>query len=472
MNRTKKKIITTVMLFCCMGGLIVGYFFLVQYNKEKSTKESKEAGTKNSQVTLLTYNKDEVSSLSVTSDTLSIVLVKDKTDWKIEGREDFPLDQNQAEAMAQNIAELSMMRIVTQKAENLSDFGLEKPLIEVKVNFTDGTEKTLFLGEKSSVAYGYYAKMSDSDTVYLLAPARGSVFDKTETALYQKPEFFSTDPRTYLEVQVRSTEGKEIHLSYVKDSPEDISMGLYPWRLTLDATRKVDANSEKVSEYFSKIAAVKECAGVDYGRDVLKNYGLCDAKGLLYVRYKVGETEHVFTLHIGNRDKNGDYYVCLEGSDIVYLMKASLLDPLFTQEESALESKYIHLINIKLVSSLTTKSETTEHEFTMKPGAEENTSNYFMDDIKFENEDTFKTLYQSMISVSFEKHLSKDTKTTKDCVLKLAFHLTDGRVITSEYYPLSEEEYAVAINGEIMYSCKKSVIDDLIKAINTVNTSE
>lgn len=472
MNKTKKKLITTVMLVCCMGILIVGYFYLVQYNKDKAAKKSEETVKKDVDIPLLTYNVDEIGSLSVSSDQLSIVLVKDKTDWIVEGRTGFPLDQSQAEAMVKNIAELSMTRIVTEKAESLSDYGLENPRIKVKATLTDGTEKILLLGEKSSAAFGYYAKMSDSDTIYVLTSSKGAVFDKTETALYQKLELCPTDTTKYLEVQVKSPDENEIHLTNIKDGPEDVSMGLYPWRLTFDETKKIDADLQKVSEYFSKLAAVTECTGVDFGRDVLDTYGLSNAKGLISIRYHGDDAEHVFELHIGDKDENGDYYVCLEGSDVVYRVKASLLDPIFSEEKTALESKFLHLINIKIVSSITTKSEASEHTFTVKPGSEENSSDYFMDDTKFANEDTFKTLYQSIISVSFDKHIPKDTKITGESILKLTFHLTENRTITAEYFPLNEEECAVAMNGEIGFSCKKSTIDDLIKEINSVNTSE
>lgn len=472
MKKTRKKTVTTIVLLCCLGLLIAGYFFLVQYNKNKEKRKSEEAAKKSDEISLLTNSTDEVSSLSITSNQLSIVFVKDKTCWTVEGKPEFPLDQDQAETMVKNIAELSVMRIVTKKAESLSDFGLTHPLITIGAKFTDGSEKTLLIGERSSVAPGYYAKLSDEDTIYLFAATKENIYNKTETALFKKPDLYPTDASKYLEIEARSPKGKGVHLTYLMDDSQDLSKGCYPWRLVLDTGERINADPDKISSYLSKVAAVTGYTGVAYGREVLDQYGLLDAKGLLYLKYKDDDVEHEFTLHIGNQDENGDYYVCLDGSDIVYLVRASLLDCLFNEEEAELESKLIHLINIELVSSIDTKIGKSEHEFTIKAGSKKDSSEYFMDDSKFEKESTFKSLYQSMIGIDFVKHLPKDTKINKESVFKLTFHLTDDRTISSEYFPLNENEYAVAVDGKVKFSCKKSTVDQVIEAINTVNTSE
>lgn len=87
--------------------------------------------------------------------------------WVLSKPEKAEADQGAAEAAATQIGALRIV-VPIDNADDLSIFGLDKPLYTIQVEFEDGTKSTLEVGDKTPTENGYYVR-KDKKGVFVVA---------------------------------------------------------------------------------------------------------------------------------------------------------------------------------------------------------------------------------------------------------------------------------------------------------------
>lgn len=456
--------------------LVVSYVLLVKHNDKKAADEAAAADEETATFAITQEEEEaDITGLSIQSADANIVLTLSEDSWILQGEESFPVDNNTVTELVSAMSSLRASKTVTETPEDLSEYGLSEPSIKVTATKSDGTELILEIGDKMSVDTDYYGKLGDSDTVYVLPLATRTKFAITKDSLFAMPDIPTLSYNQLREVQLSSKLYSNFHVAYDAANPYDYTgVGTYSWYEVDNDHLPVNLDNTTYSTLLSKYISYDVTKGVGYGQDAMAQYGLSDQSTMLYVRYEDSDgTEKEFTMYVGTTDENGNYYVSFDKEDRVYLMTADTMSDRLSAEVSDYISKYMHLVNIDSLDQLTVTTAGESHQYladsettTDADGNETTTITYLKDGTAYEDETAFKTFYQKAISLKQSGVLSYSDTVSGSSVLTITFELTDGDVVTAEYYEYNDTEYAVKMNGKLRFTSSREEVDGFIAAIS------
>lgn len=161
----------------------VGYWAATALKPEDELPEATEAPDYTTK--LIERTADEVVSATVTYNGQTYtVLNKGDDGVAIEGMENFGLDQSAAKSLITRGTTLTTQATAVENCEDLAAFGLDKPTATMTFKYTDGSETTIELGNKSPLTY-YYLKLAGDNTVY-------TVYSSVATAMMTTLESLHT----------------------------------------------------------------------------------------------------------------------------------------------------------------------------------------------------------------------------------------------------------------------------------------
>ena len=109
-----------------------------------------------------------------------IVCIKQERDWRIIEPIREKAKNYQVIDMMRKLDSLKAEKFVTEKPEQLSEFGLDQPDVEITLALEDDSAKTLLVGYKAPGSGLYYAKIADSDIIFTV---KKDVVDELEKDL-------------------------------------------------------------------------------------------------------------------------------------------------------------------------------------------------------------------------------------------------------------------------------------------------
>lgn len=159
--RDKKRLIIVGVLVLLLIALCAGYYALARYSKEKEN----EADT--SEV-LSTVDEAEICEITIQNENGEFVFKKGADDtWKYPADKSVSLDQETMDTMVSGGAKITSTQKVTDKPDDLEQFGLDKPAKTFKVTLKDGTTVSLYLGNTVPGIGGYYGQIDGNEGVYV-----------------------------------------------------------------------------------------------------------------------------------------------------------------------------------------------------------------------------------------------------------------------------------------------------------------
>jgi len=170
---------STILLLVLAAGL-GAYLYFVDAKKPVGDTTTKQ------KIFSLDAAKIEQVELKSTAGS-STTLKKGADGWSIVQPAAAPADQNTAADIAASLATLEQDRVVDDNATDLKPYGLAPPRIDV--TFTVAGEKDprhLQIGDKSPTSMGIYARVPDSNKVYLVSNSLDSSLGKSTFDLRDK----------------------------------------------------------------------------------------------------------------------------------------------------------------------------------------------------------------------------------------------------------------------------------------------
>ncbi|MBP1592589.1 MAG: DUF4340 domain-containing protein, partial [Oscillospiraceae bacterium] len=192
MSSGVKYLIAGVAVVALLGG---GVFAMKMTDPAKNSEEDSETSSSESETLAPVYtgSSDDIVSIEVKNDAGGYTFVR-KTKatgeaqavFTVEGLDGIKLDSNLVDGFAVQAKELVPEKIIAEKADDLSNFGLDKPKAEVTVTYDgDSAGKAVILVGNNTPGGDIYVKTKDADTVYSVS----SGFVKSYT--YEKEYFIS-----------------------------------------------------------------------------------------------------------------------------------------------------------------------------------------------------------------------------------------------------------------------------------------
>lgn len=283
-----------VIMVCVLCVLLAVYFALRSWNRHQEEKEKAREEAKTVRVT--DTDAGDIVSFSLDMGNGMLSFEQQNGEWQYTEDKAFPLDQDQTEQLAEKIGQITADRAL-EDGDEPSDYGLDEPAYTLEYTDADGETTTVYFGNMTGDYY--YVLVNGGDTVYTVASMKVEELSCTLD-----------------------------DLAVLDDYPSIGSGNLVRESITQNGqTTTYDSENEEQAEDIAAVAGglgavtLSEAADYSVAEEDLESFGLDEASRItVQAVYTENEEEKTLMLYIGNEDEDGNRYVMINDSRIVYLI--------------------------------------------------------------------------------------------------------------------------------------------------------
>lgn len=479
-----KRAKTLIGLFLILAILLGATAIAWKLNPELHVEETETA-------VLLELDTEAVTELSWSYEDETVELTHSEEGWAYEADSSFPLNQSRPDAMVTTLADITVNKTIEEPAE-LSEYGLDAPVCTVRVTADEETE--ILVGNENTMDGGRYVSIGDGK-VYLVAD---SLLDEFSGGLYDLVEKETIPNLTYLKNVDIDGETVQLELCYLENSGLAYS-DEYTWflregdsYLTLDPELTDSLLNHLQTLYWNQCVDYKadEAALAEYGLDTPAVTVTADYTETVQVDtsetdedgntvYETEERDGTFTLEIGGYEGQS-CYARIAGSQMVYLIDASVCDALLYTSYEALRPDDILRMDWDTVTAIDISLDGTEYhversveEVTDEEGETSEKTVYRLDGAELELESVLDELLE------LESTGSQDGLTPqREAVLSFQFYRNTEtfQQVELTFYRYDSEYCLVELNGEARLFADRETMDgiaeELYQLLNGEETAE
>lgn len=290
----KKKRLLYLLLVLPLLLLVLG--LMKRYNKGQEEKQEAE---KEASVIYVT-DMEDVKAFSYSDGNSEFTFEKAEDTWIYSQDPDFPLAQSYPGQIASAFGKLTALREL-KDGDELEDYGLEEPAYTVSLNGADADEVHLRIG--NAVDDAYYLFNETTGRIYTISSTEVSALEHTLEEMAQLDDYPNIGSGNLKKEVI--TRGRET-ITYDSENDDDV---------------------KNIAAVAGGLGAVTLGAAADYSVEDkdLEGFGL-DERNRTTVEafYTRDGEEQVLTLYIGGEDGNGNRYVMMNDSRIVYLISSEV----------------------------------------------------------------------------------------------------------------------------------------------------
>ena len=296
----KKKIKGVWILAGALILLLAVYFGMRAWNQNREEKEEQQAEADTVHVTETAAA--DIVSLKFDVGSGETEFTKENDTWYYAPDRDFPLAQSYPEDMAAAAGNIIADRELTD-GDALEYYGLDEPVYTLEYTDSEGSVTQVYFG--NTTGDYYYVTVGDTGKVYTVESTVTDSFNYTLADIAQYDEYPSIGSGNLVK-EVITQNGETT--TYDKDNEDQ---------------------EEDITAIAGGLGAVSLTEAADYSvaDEDLAGYGLDEtARITVEATYTEDEEENVLTLYIGGEDGNGNRYVMVNDSRIVYLISTEICD--------------------------------------------------------------------------------------------------------------------------------------------------
>jgi hypothetical protein len=460
MKRGKTLLILSVLVI----GLIGTYLAL------KNSPAPKEPAVNTSTpvaIAISTLDKTKITQMTLQSDHGKLTFRKKPDRWIIDSGISSGLDQSAIEMVATSFGSLTAEEVIEKSPKDLGQFGLTPPVVTAVAVLSDGTSRTIYIGDATPASYGYYAMVKDDPAVYRISGSDGSRFrsslndfrDKSLPVLdYQQCVYF----------KLVQPEGETIEI--VKNpsrSAQEMDYNPGYWKLTQPYQETLGVSIDRFNkDILTNLASLAIDEYLDDQPKDPNKYGLASPR----YRLTVKDQNQSLELLVGNEYHDDYYYCMLSKGDSVFTVRKDTLNFLDVKPFDLVD-KVSYIVNIDNVDQVTIETGGQKHTMTLtrkikKKAAKDKPAEYdttYRVDGKRIGESLFKSFYRDVIGLTFEAdHRDKIAESAP--AVTVVFHLNTGkeRKYRISYVPYNRDFYAIFRNGHSEFLISKDQVGRML----------
>lgn len=274
--------------------LLAVYLGLRAWNQ--SAEERQEQADKAAEIHVTDTAAEDIASMSFDVGNGEMEFTRTDDTWYYTPDEDFPLAQSYPEDMAAALGNITADRKL-EDGDSLADYGLDEPAYTLSFTDTDGNTTDLYFGNMTGE--DYYVTVGEAGTVYTVASTVIDSLNYTLDDMAQFDEYPSVGSGNLVKETITQNGETTVYDSEDEEQEEDITA------------------------VAGGLGAVKLSEAADYSvaDEDLAGFGLDETSRItVEAVYMEDEEEKVLTLYIGGEDGDGNRYVMINDSRIVYLI--------------------------------------------------------------------------------------------------------------------------------------------------------
>lgn len=483
-----KKTTKSIIIAAAVVVVLVGILLLVKFLPSNSDNDTVATIDSVDEISLLSHIPAEIKQIEVSNEHGEFTLLSETptvtstasdgttseatqaTIYTLVNYEDMELLTGTPDALASNAASMTATKKVDDGSKK-SDFGFDNPRATVKVTYTSGEVKTIYLGNDAASSLGAYVMIDGDKNVYLvpsdsvtgftqgamdmLSTEIGSAASTEEDAVFSKMVFggrlFGED------VVIENLDSPAYSESYLITSPDNTVANEENVSYMVNAVRNLSA--DKVLE-------------VNADDETLKEYGLDDP----YVTVDAEYPDVKVNYAASEPDADGNIYLATNG--LVYqisaasvpwvtytyedMLPASVLSPKFSAIDKIViettDDKYEFDISRKETTTTVNDTDVETTETTIKCG-----------DTTID-EGTFNVFYQNLTSA--KRAGSGEIPTDKKALLKVTYTFSDGTTASAAYYEAENRKCPVLVNDTLSGTTYESYVTAIISDVAKIAAGE
>ena len=483
----KKRIRNLILLFLAVILIIVAYIVLIKF-KERDSLPLEDTTVEAETLELLSLEEEDIASITIKNSSGEMAFTKNKEDVIVSKEDELlPINQSYGSNLYKGVSNLTATKKLSE--QSISEYGLDNPSIIVTLHMDDGTIKVLKFGNEVPITGGYYTMLEGDSNVYICNATSFNYYNYSIEEMTSVETLPSIAAENITHMKVVNKNGQVFEAEYDETSTNDFANMIY-WTIKEPYEINLPGDSTELTNLFNKYGSLCYLSLVDYSGSYYDKFGLLEASSRIEIDYyelKESESEsavddtteegegaeatkeeklyHSFTLLIGDKNAEGNYYVKELDSTKVYTMDGETVEELLEVKAFPYVYKFVNLVNIEDVEEVELNFNNQTYRLsikreTIKDGENESTSSTYYVDGKEVEEGSFKDFYQELISTKYDREIVDEANSTR-VVLGLVYHLRNNKVISIDYLEYDESYYMVEANGRKMFLTDRREVDSL-----------
>lgn len=395
--------------------------------------------------------------------------VKEKTDatiYKIIGYEDFKLQDGVADEVANACSTLEFTSVSAENAaDNLKDFGLDKPRATVTVTYTDKTKSVFKVGNDAAQNLGTYVMFGSGKTVFLCDKEKVSKFllginDYISHTINESASDASTS-----EFKTLTLSGSKFSRSVtLKPNPDTKHVTAANIMVSPIQTYADDSEASTVTGAVRGLMA-KSVAKVNPSSSDLSNYGLANPYAKLHAEY----SDTTVNLLASKPNSKGDCFLMKDGGKVVYII-ASASIPWVNTTEKKLISNYVFNPELSGLKNMSVSFKGKNYDFNIKTTTvkttddkgEENSTTETTTKFKGKNldEGNFETFYKNVTLLTKAEKGNPSASGTPALTVKYTY--SGSRNPDTVAFYKSGAKYIATVNSKSVGTVYANYIEKII----------
>lgn len=357
---------------------------------------------------------------------------------------------------------------------NLQDYGLKDPQATVNVSFKDGSSFNYKIGS---------ATVADSSSYYMCAENSSNVYvASVDAGLLEDAKYFVS--KQILSIVDSSSNGANSSADFDRitfsgsNFPQAVKLEKSGDELAVTSPLKCDADTDTLGTVETALTSLtaESVAAVNTDAASLKAYGL--DKPVTVAEYTVNKKS--YKLMVGAK-KDKDYYVMLDGVNVVYNVAADNISSLAQLSPFGIRSKMILVPNITTVKSIEFNSNgktdtvnVTRTENTASSTEKQKVYNYKVtgDNSKqLDYDKNYKNLYGKVISITLLNQTDQKPSGSPVFTVKYSYFDKPG-TDTVEFYKTDTRRYTATVNGTVYGVVVSDGVDSAIQYVTKFENGE
>ena len=455
-KNTVKIILGVVVLLLLIGGTAL----LMMPSDNQGNATTPTPVSDYTTYTIFSEPVDNVKAVEVVKNDGNITAVKDNEgNWLINALALGDIDSSKSRSFAEAAINLTTIKLITENAKDLSEYGLDNPGIKLKITKNDGAVATILIGEKSPVNGEYFTKNEAENKVYTLSSYKVETLTKPESYYTQFERFSVDDVSAINKITIKRPDAT---IAFEINDVDNTGGYYTAWKMT--SPIQAEANADYITNtIFAKLGEIKLSEPIqsgDFGFDkpaaeLTLNFRPYDADKQEY------KEEYTETLVVGKMVE-GKYFVQYEGK--AYSVPAASLEFINTTVLNMV-SKLQSIFNIADVEKVEMKYGETSATLDILHINEDGDLSFKINGNDIDPDDA-KKFYQQLIGVLADGIYNGQN--LGETVLSIYYKGYNGKPDnTIEFKTISDLECAIVKNGTAQFTVSKSIVNQVIEAINT-----
>ncbi|HEY5560652.1 MAG TPA: DUF4340 domain-containing protein [Clostridiaceae bacterium] len=461
-----KKLKNLLILVVVLSLLLCGLYFATKIKDKKAA-----TATTPKLIGLLTLDQKAMKKIELVGKGKTLTLENNSTSWNVVPDKNYKIDATKVSGITASFSLLQADRLViaAPTTADLTTYGLDKPSYTATVTMSDGSSKTVVMGNLTADGSAYYIMIKGDPKIYSLSLLDANHFAYTLNDLLDV-SLQTIDLTDFSYIKFNDKNGKTVEITKnIAQTDAEKSYNLDGYLLKQPYKSTIGVDMTAFQTFTQSIPTITVSSVVELGATDLSKYGLDKPTQDLTLK----DSKNSLHLLFGKMDTAGQVYFMVSGSNNVCTTVSTNLD-YFSGNAFVFADKQFSVVNIDNVDKIVINNKGEEHTMvitrttkkaTKASEADSIVTTYALDG-KNLAETAFKELYKGVIGLQVDAENGKKITGNPEVTVTFYLNTSGKKENVIKYIPYDSNFYVLDLDGQTEFLVSRLQISNLLDAVN------